>query len=676
MVRPRSTTPPVPTPVLLGAIFDGRHPHSRIFERKPARSPARSPMSSPSRPLAHKGSMAAISTVRMQQSPLMLPRQQSQTRAGSPVAARVRSVTTGLVRFHGAPAASSQERRWQFGPSDSRSSLGSSHPSVKELQRTSLQESLASLERSRRPSVSRRVAGTSVAKPPLSWLDMAKLRSARSGGDVKSPLSQSRKNNSVSPPQCTPQSPSRSSRNTPSQPQTPSQSQYAKPRRESLKIGASVLIDGHCFEVTCALGQGSFGTVWGADSPTLGKAAIKEIQCACKSALADAQFEGELLRRLHCAPSSSLNDAADVVHRIPNLLALESESLAHEKWRVSLAMTRICGEPLSKLLDERTSTKPVTCSEAHEMFARASKFATELLVQLVPTLGHVSTYADHRDVTPRNILVEDGGARPKFGLIDFGLAVDSLRWRTGGSSLTPLDPSLSAAWQHVSVAGDGRYWPVSSWFMFQHGAAELSRESGLLNEYKRRLDYHSLGITAVQVVAELSPLEPHDKSILSDPVLKKLWRLRSVWEKYWADATRFWLCIYQTFQKAGDFDALRAAYIRSGVHDVVRKDLCALRSAIEEAQLECASCDALSSTVPVLLEALMMLVSTGEECDAASTWQSIQAHLTADPESPSSMCLDRRTPDAPLKDAFKATGATTASMSVTSSFSMLVSDQT
>lgn len=374
-----------------------------------------------------------------------------------------------------------------------------------------------------------------------------------------------------------------------------------------LSPGLVMKIEGNPFRVTRPLGKGSFGVVWGADSPTHGRVAIKKILCWQHSGLMDAQFESTLLKTLADKDAAS----EEVLLRLPALIARETELLEDETWRVWIAMTRLPGEQLSKHLEGHTKVIPQPGDELCAI-VEACNFAHELLVQLVPVFKRVAEVAVHRDATPRNILVDTSGtygSRPFFSLIDFGLAVDAASWSGG----------LMSAKQS-SIAGDGRYWPVSSWFAFEYGRDELSKCAGLYEEYRTRLDIHSLGLTAIQVLAELCPEISEN---MTDDLPQKLQQLLWVWVHYWRDATHYWIDIFQTFQEHGDFDALKLEYMRAGVHDTIRQDLLALRAAIREARraavrLGCAS-------VGSLMDVLLLMISNGERGDV--TWSAIQACL-------------------------------------------------
>lgn len=402
------------------------------------------------------------------------------------------------------------------------------------------------------------------------------------------------------------------------------------PILESLAPGVVVNVSDHTLRISAALGEGSFGTVWGAKYEGVacggsGEVALKEIPCYSKQALADAVFEGEILRALGSKTSECKN--------MPSLIDMEVLPQGEENWYVRIAMTRVPGEPLSRFIEEHRPCLGSSRKEKHSALSLAAALARELVLQLAPTFDRIATKAYHRDVTPRNILIDRSCAIPRFGLIDFGLAVDSLLWRTGINSVPSLLPSEGTpAWQYLGVAGDGRYWPVSSWYMFEMGADKLSRHPGLELEYKMHLDFHSLGISALQVLLMLAPMEHEeirleDKEDEDDELLSRLWQLQRTWEQYWEDATKFWQCIYDTFRSGGDFKSLKAAYVRADVHESVRRDLTALRASlalVRESAEQLA--DSSFRGLIVLMDALLTMIGTGERT-SPNTWGNIREIL-------------------------------------------------
>jgi len=404
-------------------------------------------------------------------------------------------------------------------------------------------------------------------------------------------------------------------------PERPSTPREPVPKPDELGPGVIVDIDGSSFCITTPLGQGSFGVVWAAESAVHGEVAIKKMLCWSPSALADAEFEGELLRGFASAErrNNIRHGGAAPPSRLPGLIAQESEPMGEGAWRYWIAMTRLPGDQLSRYLEKNRHPTPQSAAESCRTVADACALAHALLAQMIPTFDQVGKVAYHRDATPRNILLDITDGLPHFSLIDFGLAVDATMWRKGASTA-----------QQISIAGDGRYWPVSSWFAFEHGACELASVPGLDDEYKTRLDIHSLGLSAIQVIADLCPMLPQELMDPSDVVPVKLQQLLVVWLRYWKDATNFWVSIFKCFQERGDFDALKVAYLKAGVHEIIRKDLYALRAAIREARQACKP-DASMACVVSLMDVLLVMISNGKEVDPPITWKRVRARLSEAP---------------------------------------------
>jgi len=243
-------------------------------------------------------------------------------------------------------------------------------------------------------------------------------------------------------------------------------------------------------------------------------------------------------------------------------------------------------------------------------FAQASRVAGELLIQLAPLLEAFSERVYHRDITPRNILIEDGPQGPNFGLVDFGLAVDATTWRNEDSLLGDL-------------GGDGRYWPTSAWYVFCFGAPALKNEPSLRQEYKTCLDLHSMGLTTLKCIVEMLP----DMSALqlnapsaSRSAVRSLMRLCEAWKSYWSSARRHWQPVFEAFSGSGNFDSLRVSYTSTQVYRLVSEDLCALHAALGEAKNACQGLPNSSglSGMGDLLTALLLMVQTGRPADQVS----------------------------------------------------------
>jgi serine/threonine protein kinase len=339
--------------------------------------------------------------------------------------------------------------------------------------------------------------------------------------------------------------------------------------------------------------------------------------------VATAHYEGQILKAL-AAASADADDEA--VERIPVLVASSTECLGNEEWSVRLAMTQIPGESLNRFI-ERHRTESDTLRPQptpYEQLKTACFFTRELLSQLAPAFARISSLAYHRDVNPRNILIDDADrTQPRYGLIDFGLAVEATQWRLG--TVEKAGEAVVGVWQVWGVGGDCRYWPVSSWLMLEQGPRALSSCPHLCMEYKTHLDLHALGVTALQVFMDLSPSPAHQEP--TQEILEKLWTLHHAWERYWDDATCFWKRLFNAYRSGdnSDLSAVKAEYRRLAVHRQVGQSLSNLRvalAAVAEACEHLSPKDDLEDLPPVV-HALLAMVSNGEET-VRSSWRRIE----------------------------------------------------
>ena len=167
-------------------------------------------------------------------------------------------------------------------------------------------------------------------------------------------------------------------------------------------------------------------------------------------------------------------------------------------------MTRLPGISLAKFLKGQTRlSQRWDRKDFCTKFAQSCSLSRELLAQLAPAFEHVSQSVFHRDVKPQNITIDNSCGGPRFGLVDFGLAIDSASWR-GANSVTPgLSRSdCIARLQKCTAVGNGCFWPPSSWFAFAHGAEALINHKEMRVEFGECLDFHALGVVAMKVVVE------------------------------------------------------------------------------------------------------------------------------------------------------------------------------
>lgn len=391
---------------------------------------------------------------------------------------------------------------------------------------------------------------------------------------------------------------------TPPQPEPLSRQQpmhlHAQPL-QPLGPGVAVRLGERHFRVTQPLGKGSFGVVWAAEDKCGRVVALKEIPCKSESELGKVMAEGGILEQAgQDVASAGLSSDC-----IPALVSTEVERTSQQEWRVRLAMSLVPGISLESFLEARRKEAktrgPWSVEEVRIRFGEACMCAGELLKQLAPIVDAFSASVYHRDITPRNIQIQeqDGRIGNQFGLVDFGLAVDAKRWRAGERGAGDL-------------GGDGRYWPASSWFVFCHGTQALLQDSCLLAEYRTGLDAHSLGLTALRCLVEMLP-----GSGAPGQVDDALQNLRAAWQRYWHDARKLWQPIFDAFRGKGDFDTLRSSFTRARVYTHISDDLCAIRAALRAVQQACRglSVETGLAGMPALCEALLLMVQAGRADD-------------------------------------------------------------
>eukprot|EP00443_Scrippsiella_acuminata_P002169 CAMPEP_0115211418 /NCGR_PEP_ID=MMETSP0270-20121206/22754_1 /TAXON_ID=71861 /ORGANISM="Scrippsiella trochoidea, Strain CCMP3099" /LENGTH=527 /DNA_ID=CAMNT_0002625107 /DNA_START=32 /DNA_END=1615 /DNA_ORIENTATION=- len=404
-----------------------------------------------------------------------------------------------------------------------------------------------------------------------------------------------------------------------------------------LEPGVCVRIGDFAFQVVGLLGEGSFGAVWSAVSgQRAGEVAIKEIICRSETELLRAATERHLLQFVGRGGQAGDEDSPAVVasRRFPSLVASEVEALGPDLWQVRLAMSRLAGKPLESLLDNWCSQPlddltqiPMSVDQGGNL-VDTSRCVRCMLQQLVPALEHLGTRAHHRDITPRNILVEKKGSDYSFGLVDFGLAVDASKWK---AELLTHD-----------IGGDGHYWPTSSWFVLEYGAHHLGSYPALWQEYESCLDMHALGVSALRCLMERwSPEAQGPDSASGSRQVAKLWRLRLAWTRFWDDIARFWQPIFDAFACGGcnTLESLKSQYAHAGVHHMVSANLCAVRAALRELRAVADVQD-----LRVVCDALLLLVRPGKLRDDSPTWQNVRIVLSGHSRT-SPVVAERRSSD-------------------------------
>lgn len=448
--------------------------------------------------------------------------------------------------------------------------------------------------------------------------------------------------------------------------------------------------------VTDALGMGSFGTVWAAEDQSSGvKLAVKEIACWSHNELMNALFERHLLRVLSETPVVSTTPATTPIHPpaggstgdglwqwrsngqgpsttgrgivgvMPSLVGHEVITSLQPK-RVRLAMTRVPGVALEDFLEERRCVAAAgngagLRTSPRQRFGEACRFAHALLSQLAPVFETISAIAIHRDVNTHNILIDSESIKsgtsstdsvPRYGLVDFGLAVDTICWCSTESNpetkWRPTRVGVDAVhtWRYLDIAGDCRYWPVSAWTQFLIGWKEIDASPCLRREYQVQLDQHALGITAMKVFVELlsppPPREPRDAATKEEgannshgslessdipSVQMEIWTLLRAWERYWRRISPVHKKLISTFHHGGDWEVLKKMCEDTNFYDNIARDLRSLREAIHEASKACQlagsknedGCNepgggenpVMFATATKLFEAMLLLISDG-----------------------------------------------------------------
>lgn len=453
----------------------------------------------------------------------------------------------------------------------------------------------------------------------------------------------------------------------------PSSHAAVQENRDDLELseGSKVRIGDFVCRIGSSLGMGSFGAVWAASSDDVPALAIKEIECCSHADLLNALFEGHLLRTFtpkgprtprQAGDSNDAEDDVNLARVLPWLVASETLHLGPQLWRVRLAMTRLPGKPLDCFLEHgqredlhrRGNRDAANWRSLH----KACFFAREMFSQLAPALKVVSSMAFHRDVNPHNILIEldDSEARPRFSLVDFGLAVDALCWqREEGSGWTMSRPSRvgqdgACTWHNLDVGGDCRYWPESAWVQFLHGWMEVESNPAWLFEYQALLDTHAFALTSVQMIAEMLPpfRDCASMDASSDPggVWASFRAMQLAWDVYYETVTPLHTRLMDTFHHSGDWDSLKLSCIDKNVETLIADHVGELRTAIQIARDRCigAPAECGVSGLGGLFSALLLLLGGGDPTDhlqGPQLWKEVVALL--DPEDNS-----RISPKSPL----------------------------
>jgi serine/threonine protein kinase len=308
--------------------------------------------------------------------------------------------------------------------------------------------------------------------------------------------------------------------------------------------------------------------------------AIKDVMCTSDSTLREVKRECKFLQMLTSSLAVDGGSENSVAARVPQFLAAELNQIGANQWQVVLAMSRIPGEALDNYLTRRRCDELQQAAPDKEripLLTRVSAscdLALHLVSQVAPVLERISDYICHRDLHPRNILIDvdklTQGVR--FGIVDFGLAVDCSDWRQW-------------AWREENIAGDCRYFPPGSWLMFASGPQGLKGHNELLHEYRVRLDLHAFGVTLVQVL--VGSIVEDSTNVLRDGSGTDKWNclwmnLIKSWRAYWSHATYMWKEVFKAFQASDPslLASLRNAHLKRPLNEGCADRLLALRASI------------------------------------------------------------------------------------------------
>jgi len=260
-----------------------------------------------------------------------------------------------------------------------------------------------------------------------------------------------------------------------------------------------------------------------------------------------------------------------------------------------LVMSQVPGVPLNRFLAAAASSQRRPSNRSAEVcfsqLCRATRAADTFLFQLGAVTSTLEKFVFHRDLSPRNVMVKihkenNGEQNFEFGLIDFGLTVDSCMW-----SRSDVEHS------EQSLAGDGRYWPLASWMLLLHGWRHVHDDLELRDTYCFNLDSHAVGVVALQLFVELLPENGHEFcQDDGDCGLRSLYAslsdLKRAWTRHWCDISTFWQQV-QSAQRARNSAAAlrqisltRATFQRIGMLDRQAKNWSQLEQGLRVAQTQ------------------------------------------------------------------------------------------
>ncbi|CAE7566733.1 cdk4 [Symbiodinium pilosum] len=381
-----------------------------------------------------------------------------------------------------------------------------------------------------------------------------------------------------------------------------------------MQADAVISVENRTFTLHDLLGFGSFGSVWRASCIASGKiVALKEVRSSSHDATEAAMLEAQRLRALR----NVIEEDDTACAALPFLLCAGTVVTSTDH-RTLLVMEHIPGAPLQQALEAGQ-----LCAGRMHPLAQAFRVAGQMLSQISAAMFHVSKCFFHRDANPHNIMVQVMTGKFRFGLIDFGLAVDSAQWSAGG-------------WRTAGAAGDGRFWTESSWLLFSHGSEALAIAEDLQSEYACMIDLHSAGLSVLQTLLVLAFGE--EGSLVATmwkeeaEVFLALESLVNVWKQYWRYASDKWQEVLDAFNQDARAD-VKSKLAQELAHSVFGAYFHRLRAALEQvlASLKsfCAnpggSCQLGSADLALrVIEALLLMISAGRPRRGRAGWKEVK----------------------------------------------------
>ncbi len=280
--------------------------------------------------------------------------------------------------------------------------------------------------------------------------------------------------------------------------------------------------------------QGAFSTVYNAVDSQGVSMVVKEVPISSSQAYQQAISEISILSMLRGSGA-----------RVPRLIGYSEAT----KCAFLILMSREPGMPLDMFMHSRRSLP----------LRDRIDIANHVLERLVSTLKFLDLTCCHRDLNSHNILIDaDSNGLSTVTVVDFGLAVEKNAW-------------WQYRWRDCPIGGDARYWHCSAWRILLEGWRSLSKTPHGEEQYKEKLDMHSMAITLIEILArELSPCA----SVAEE-------RLRIAFENYWNDVSEFSLIFVKGCRSSGDLADAKIILKKLDVIKRTRDNLSQIKKALK-----------------------------------------------------------------------------------------------